>query len=206
MIIKDYYDFTDKKLDLIEKFYQIHLNATLNLTRIKDREDFYRKHVLDSFLLFTKHEKILQGRVADIGTGGGFPGVILAIMYPELKFSLIDSVAKKCKFLEDAVAELGLENVEVITSRCENIRNRKFETILSRGVAKVDQMINFTIKLADKDCIWVLYKGQQVRDELFDAKVSLINKKLEYINVRYETPIQRTYTIINRSGDAGRLR
>ncbi len=97
----------------------------MNLTRIKDREDFYRKHVLDSFLLYTRYTKILKGRVADIGTGGGFPGVILAIMYPELKFSLIDSIAKKCKFLEDAVSELGLENVEVITSRCENIKKQE---------------------------------------------------------------------------------
>ncbi len=56
-------------------------------------------------------------------------------------------------------------------------KNRKFETILSRGVAKVDQMINYTIKLADKDCVWVLYKGEQVKEELFAAKVSLINKK-----------------------------
>jgi len=186
MIIEKYYDFTDKQLELIEKFYEMHINATLNLTAIKDKEQFYTKHVLDSFLLYVDKKDLLKGKVADIGTGGGFPGIILAIMYPELKFTLIDSVAKKCKFLEEAVATLGLENVEVITSRSENIKKRKFQTILSRGVAKVEQMINYTMNLADKDCIWVLYKGENVKDELKVAEKIMKKKNLEYINVRYD--------------------
>jgi len=204
MIIEKYYDFTDKQLELIEKFYEMHINATLNLTAIKDKEQFYTKHVLDSFLLYVDKKDLLKGKVADIGTGGGFPGIILAIMYPELKFTLIDSVAKKCKFLEEAVATLGLENVEVITSRSENIKKRKFQTILSRGVAKVEQMINYTMNLADKDCIWVLYKGENVKDELKVAEKIMKIKNLEYINVRYDTPIQRTYTIL--SNPAGIVR
>jgi len=204
-MIEQYFDFSKEQLDKIEAFYQMHLSAPLNLTRIKDRDDFYTKHVLDSFLLYTKEDKIVKTDVADIGTGGGFPGMILAIMYPKVRFTLIDSVAKKCKFLEEAYKTLGLKNVEVITSRCENIKNKKFSTILSRGVAKVDQMINFTWNLADKDCVWVLYKGENVTQELIDAKKIIQEKKLEFINVRYDTPIQRTYTIISRITNSNRM-
>jgi len=165
-MIEKYFDFTDEQLALIERFYQIHLDATLNLTAIKEREEFHVKHVLDSFLLYMGKKNLLKGPVADVGTGGGFPGIVLAIMYPDIKFTLIDSIAKKCKFVEDAAKELGLKNVEVIVSRSEDIKNRKFKTILSRGVAKVDQMIKYTGNIADKNCVWVLYKGQNVTDEL----------------------------------------
>ena len=161
--------------------------------------------MLDSFLLYTEKRELLKGDVVDIGTGGGFPGVVLAIMYPDIKFTLVDSIAKKCKFLENASKELGLDNVEVITSRSENIKNRKFKTILSRGVAKVGQMINFTMNLADIDSVWVLYKGQNVDDELKAASEIMKKKKMGYINVRYEEPIQRTYTILSRADAADRL-
>jgi 16S rRNA (guanine527-N7)-methyltransferase len=205
MIIENYWDFTDEQIGLIDRFYEMHMNATLNLTAIKDKEQFYTKHVLDSFLLYADKPSLLKGDVADIGTGGGFPGMILAIMYPNLKFTLVDSIAKKCKFLEECARELGLKNVEVITSRSENIKGRKFRTILSRGVAKVEQMINYTMNLADKNCIWVLYKGENVSEELDTASKLMEKKKLEFINVRYDTPIQRTYTILSNSDGAVRL-
>lgn len=205
MIIDQYYEFTDKQLEQIEKFYDMHMSATLNLTAIKDKEQFYTKHVLDSFLFYVDKPSILKGNIADVGSGGGFPGMILAIMYPKLKFTLIDSIAKKCKFLEDSAKELGLDNVEVITSRSEDIKNRKFQTILSRGVAKVEQMIKYTMNLADKNCIWVLYKGENVTEEIEAAEKLMSKKKLEYINVRYETPIQRTYTVLSNPDGAVRL-
>jgi len=204
-MIENYCSFSEKQLEQIERFYELHVNATLNLTAIKDREDFYRKHVLDSFLLYTDKSGLLGERIADVGTGGGFPGIVLAVMYPEKKFTLIDSIAKKCRFVEDSAKELELGNVEVITSRSENIRDRKFDTILSRGVAKVEQMIKFTWNLADKDCEWVLYKGENVADELKAAASILKKRRLEFINVRYDEPIQRTYTIIKRADGASRM-
>jgi 16S rRNA (guanine527-N7)-methyltransferase len=202
MNIRDYFNYSNSQIELIEKFYDIHVNATLNVTRIKDREDFYKKHVLDSFLVYTEKRAKLGKNVVDIGTGGGFPGIILAIMYPEKNFTLVDSVAKKCKFLEDAVKELGIKNVEVITSRAENIKDRKFQTILSRGVAKVEQLIKFTYNLADRKTTWVLYKGENVEQELLDAKNIMKKRKLKYENIRYDEPIQRTYTVLSSIADS----
>ncbi|MCD8553887.1 16S rRNA (guanine(527)-N(7))-methyltransferase RsmG [Seleniivibrio sp.] len=204
-MIEQYFPFSESQLKKIEQFYEIHVNAVLNVTAIKDKEDFYRKHVLDSFLLFTERKNILKSPVCDIGTGGGFPGIILAIMYPHIKFTLVDSIAKKCKFVEDAAKELGLDNVEVITSRAENIKNRKFATILSRGVAKTAELLKFTENLADKRSVWVLYKGENAEAELFASKITIVKKHLEWQNVRYDEPIQRTYTIIHHADDDSRL-
>lgn len=204
-MIEKYFDFTPEMKEKIQAFYDMHMSATLNLTAIKDEESFYTKHVLDSFLLYTEYGKLLGKKIADIGTGGGFPGIILAIMHPEKRFTLVDSIAKKCRFLEEAAEKLGLTNVEVITSRSEDIKNRKFDTIVSRGVAKVEQMIKYTSHLADNNCVWVLYKGENVPEELKAAENILKKKKLEFINVRYDTPIQRTYTVINNAGGADRL-
>jgi 16S rRNA (guanine527-N7)-methyltransferase len=94
----------------------------------------------------------------------------------------------------------------VIVSRCENIKDRKYDTILSRGVAKVDKMLNYTKKIADKDCVWVLYKGERAQEELDAAKNIIKKMKLEQMNVRYDTPIQRTYTIFSNIADNDRLR
>jgi len=204
-MIEQYFRFSESQLAKIEQFYNIHVNAVLNVTAIKDKEDFYRKHVLDSFLLFTERQKILKSPVCDIGTGGGFPGIILAIMFPHIKFTLVDSIAKKCKFVEDAARELGLNNVEVIVSRAENIKDRKFATILSRGVAKTAEILKYTEKLADKKTVWVLYKGENAEAELHASKIIIVKKHLEWENVRYDTPIQRTYTVLFNSDDDSRL-
>ncbi|MGE4318311.1 MAG: 16S rRNA (guanine(527)-N(7))-methyltransferase RsmG [Deferribacterales bacterium] len=205
-MIEQYYSFDKDQLEKIERFYEMHVSAELNLTAIKDREDFFRKHVLDSFLIFTERKHLLKSPVADIGTGGGFPGIILAIMFPQMKFTLVDSIAKKCKFVEDSARELGLDNVEVIVSRAENIKNRKFATILSRGVAKTDQILKYTEKLADKNTVWLLYKGENAENELAEARQRITRKNLEWENVRYDTPIQRTYTIIRNADDLSRVR
>lgn len=205
-MIEQYYSFDKDQLEKIERFYEMHVSAELNLTAIKDREDFFRKHVLDSFLIFTERKHLLKSPVADIGTGGGFPGIVLAIMFPQMKFTLVDSIAKKCKFVEDSARELGLDNVEVIVSRAENIKNRKFATILSRGVAKTDQILKYTEKLADKNTVWLLYKGENAENELAEARQRITRKNLEWENVRYDTPIQRTYTIIRNADDLSRVR
>lgn len=205
-MISEYIQLSEKQQELIERFYEMHMEAELNLTAIKDREDFYRKHILDSLLLYTQRKYLLKSPVADIGTGGGFPGMILAILHPEMKFTLVDSIAKKCKFLEECVIQLGLNNVEVITSRAENIKNKKFSTILSRGVAKTDQLLKFTKNLADKNTVWVLYKGENADEELKEAKNTINKYNLEWDNVRYDSPIQRTYIILHDADRYDRLR
>lgn len=181
--------------DAFEKFYEIHKNATLNLTAIKSREDFYVKHYMDSLWIFAEAEFKFE-TLADIGSGGGFPGIPLAIMYPERKFTLIESIRKKCEFLQKAIAELKLNNVDVINKRAEDIVGEKFDIITARGVTDVKKLIQYTSGMSTEKTIRVLYKGEKLTGELDAAKKVIKKKNLEVRNVRIEDPFQRTYSII----------
>ena len=122
-------EIIEKKL---EKFYELHLNCQINLTAIKEKEEFYLKHYYDSIYYFQQYESP-KGSLADIGSGGGFPGIVLGIFYPELKITLIESIGKKCRFLEESAKALELKNIEVLNTRVENIKDRSFDIITARG-------------------------------------------------------------------------
>jgi 16S rRNA (guanine527-N7)-methyltransferase len=196
-MLNKYINHTDIQKERLEKFYQLHKSAELNLTTIKEREGFYIKHYLDSVYIFTLKSLPLK-TIADIGSGGGFPGIVLAVLYPEAEITLVESIGKKCRFLEQAVSQLGLSNVNVKNIRAESLKG-KYDLITARGVAKVKEIIKWTKHLAHKDTLWLLYKGGQLEDELKQAKQLLRQYGLEYENVRIEEPFTRTYTIIGGS-------
>src|SRR5882762_7626501 len=107
-------------------------NAQFNLTAIRDRPGMLRKHVFDSLSL----QPYLRGaRLADVGTGAGFPGLPLAVVNPERRFSLIESNGKKIRFVQHAARELGLENVEGLHGRVEALRAQPFDTVVARAFA-----------------------------------------------------------------------
>lgn len=181
-------------------FYKLHLEAPLNLTSIKERDEFYLKHYADSIEYFNSYmQRSLKEDIslADIGSGGGFPGIVLAIYNPSWKVTLVESIAKKCRFLEEAASKLGLTNVEVINKRAENITDRKFDIITSRGVASVKDIINLTYNLAHGSTFWLLYKGERLDDELKQAKQLLNKRGLHFETIRASQPLTRTYCIIS---------
>ncbi len=189
-----------KKDEIIEKklayFYNMHINCNFNLTAIKDKEEFYLKHYYDSIYYFQEYG-MPEGDLADIGSGGGFPGIVLGIYYPEKNITLIESISKKCKFLETAVSELGLNNIKVVNSRVENISEEKFDIITARGVSSVKEVLKNTINISKKNTTWVMYKGEKLEDELKDALPVLKKRGLHVKKIRIETPITRSYCIIN---------
>ena len=130
-------EIIEKKL---EKFYELHLNCQINLTAIKEKEEFYLKHYFDSIYYFQQYEAP-HGSLADIGSGGGFPGIVLGIFFPELKITLIESIGKKCRFLEESAKALELKNIEVLNTRVENIKDRSFDIITARGVSTVKELL-----------------------------------------------------------------
>lgn len=180
-----------------EKLYDIHLNSPINVTAIKNKEDFMLKHVLDSILLFSKKDLVGE-TLADIGSGGGFPGIVLAAWFPEKKITLIESIGKKCAFLESTAKTLGLSNVEVINARAEDVQGRTFDIITARGVSKVREMLKFTGHMAAETCTWVFYKGEHLDEELKQASKIIGKKGLKVENVRFEEPITRTYCLLTR--------
>ncbi len=139
-------------------------NALFNLTAIRDRPGMLRKHVLDSLSL----QGFLHGqRVADVGTGAGFPGLPLAIMNPSRRFALIEATGKKARFVMQAAAELGLQNVEIVNQRAENYRPEQlFDTVVARALSSLAAFIAFAGHLCAADGRLLAMKGKRPQEEL----------------------------------------
>ncbi len=143
-------EYTDKKVDDLVKYLGllIEYNSHTNLTALRDEKSIIEKHFLDSLLL----QNLIKNRskkAIDIGTGAGFPGMVLAIFNPDIEFTLMDSIGKKTKFLELVKEDLELNNVNVVTSRAEdyiNDENREtYDLGLCRGVSKLGTILEYII-------------------------------------------------------------
>ena len=143
-------EYTDKKVDNLIKYLEwfTEYNSHTNLTALRDEKSIIEKHFLDSLLLqnLIKRE---SKKAIDIGTGAGFPGMVLAIFNPDIEFTLMDSIGKKTKFLELVKENLRLENVNVVTSRAEDYitdENREtYDLGLCRGVSKLSTILEYII-------------------------------------------------------------
>lgn len=150
-------------LGLLEKW-----NRAYNLTAVRDIEEMVPRHVLDSLAVLP----YLQGeRVLDVGSGPGLPGLALALAQPEWAFVLLDSNSKKTRFITQAVAELGLQNVEVVTGRIEQYRpGQLFATVISRAYAELGLFYRQTLPLCAPNGRLVAMKGRLSPEELDAAK------------------------------------
>jgi 16S rRNA (guanine527-N7)-methyltransferase len=139
-------------------------NAVHNLTGIHAPVDMVSKHLLDSL---TAVPFIRSERVLDVGTGAGFPGIPLAIVLPERRFTLLDSNGKKARFVTQAVASLGLENVDVEQVRAESYHPAEpFVTVISRAFASLAKFLQHTDSCCARDGRWLAMKGAPPDDEL----------------------------------------
>jgi 16S rRNA (guanine527-N7)-methyltransferase len=146
-------------LALLEKW-----NRVYNLTAVRDTERMVSHHLLDSLAAVP----YFQGRaVLDVGSGGGLPGIPLAIVRPELKVTLIDSIAKKTAFLLQVKAELGLANLNVVTSRVEDYRpEMRFDVITSRAFSDLKEFATLTRHLLTPAGCWLAMKGLMPHEEI----------------------------------------
>lgn len=131
--------------------FLIEYNKSVNLTAIKDEEGIYLKHFLDSASLAFNY-RFTNESILDIGTGAGFPGIVLKILFPDIKLTLIDSNNKKTKFLNLVLEKLNIKDVLVITDRIENINNKEsFDIIVSRAVSELRILCELSIPYLKKD-------------------------------------------------------
>lgn len=151
-------------ISLIEKW-----NKAYNLTAIKDKQDMVRLHLLDSLTVIP----YLEGRrIIDIGTGAGLPGIPLAICLPHIAFTLLDSNAKKTRFVQQAVLELKLTNVQICQCRVEDYRpGQHFSTVLTRAFAELSDILLMTRHLLAKNGRLLAMKGRCTELELAQVKI-----------------------------------
>jgi 16S rRNA (guanine527-N7)-methyltransferase len=139
-------------------------NAQFNLTAIRDRPGMLQKHVLDSLSL----QPYLRGvRLADVGTGAGFPGLVLAVVNPERRFTLIEATGKKARFVEQTAQRIGCGNVLVVNSRAENYRPFElFDTVVARALASLADFVAYAGHLCAPGGRLLAMKGKRPDDEI----------------------------------------
>jgi len=162
-------------------------NLKINVVSRKDIEQIYLRHVLHSMCIAKFISFKANSNVIDVGTGGGFPGIPLAILFPEVNFTLVDSIGKKLKVVEEVVSGLNLSNVKTIHSRAEDLTSGQFDFVVSRAVAYMPTFVHWTQHLLSKKnrhqiANGILYlKGGDLEEELASFPQSQIYELTDWI-------------------------
>ncbi len=163
-------------------------NQYINLTAVRDRDEALQKHIADSLSCDFMEEYEAAENVIDIGTGAGFPGVPLAIVSPDKKFTLVDSLNKRLRIIDELTGELGIKNVTTVHGRAEDVgkskeHREKYDICVSRAVASLDVLCEWCLPLVKKGGYFVAYKGENVSRETEDAAnaIKLLGGKIAEI-------------------------
>lgn len=181
---------TEKKLEQLEKYYSliIEWNEKINLTGITEKKEVYLKHFYDSATLSKIIDLEKVSTLCDIGTGAGFPGIVIKIFYPHLQITLLDSLHKRIVFLEEVVQKLELENVIIIEGRAEEYAKTHreiFDVVTSRAVAPLSILMEYSIPLVKIGKYFIPMKAKIENekdsiDRLCEKLSSTLEKKLEF--------------------------
>lgn len=168
-LLKDF-NLTDEQIDKLNKLREVCLeyNKHTNLTSITDEREFNIKHILDS-LSVLKFNVLDNKNILDVGSGGGFPGLVLAIVLPTSKITMLDSNNKKTKYIDHAILELGLSNANTINARVEEADlKEKYDVVVSRAVAALNVLLEITATAIRIDGQGIYYKGSNLEEETSD--------------------------------------
>jgi 16S rRNA (guanine527-N7)-methyltransferase len=177
IILKYFLDFTETQLQQFSALENLYndWNSKINVISRKDIGSLYEKHVLHSLSIATVINFAAGTQIIDIGTGGGFPGIPLAIYFPDVQFHLVDSIAKKLKVVEGVAGTIGLCNVTTQHIRAEEIKNSKFDFVVSRAVAPLKELWKWSKPLLKKGNAQELanglicLKGGDLTQEIYES-------------------------------------
>lgn len=181
------------QLDKLEKFYKllVEWNNKINLTRIIDKEEVYLKHFYDSLTIVKVIDLNKVETLCDVGTGAGFPGIVLKIFYPHLKITLVDSLQKRVNYLNEVIKELEFKDIKAIHVRGEDYKE-KFDVVTSRAVANIEKLTTYTMHLLNKDGVLIALKGN-IDEELTEEVKNKISKKYKIIKIeKFLLPIENS--------------
>ncbi len=176
---------TDRQLEQLEIYYKllIEYNKVMNLTGITEKKQVYLKHFYDSITLARVIDLTQQQTLCDIGTGAGFPGLVIKILYPHLKITLVDSLNKRIEFLKKVIETLNLKNIEAIHARAEEFAHQnyeKYDVVTSRAVASLNILLEYNIPILKTNKYFIAYKGNISRE------ISESQKSLEILHCKIE--------------------
>lgn len=169
---------TESQFNLLEQYYHLLIdwNNKINLTAIVDKEAVYLKHFYDSLTVVKAVNLNGDISLCDVGTGAGFPGIVLKILFPNLKITLIDSLNKRINFLNEVIQKLGLTNIKAIHARVEEygISNReKYDLVIARAVAPLNILLEYCIPLTKVDGYFIAMKAN------VDKEIEVSSQALE---------------------------
>lgn len=202
------FSLTDNQLQQLDTFYEmlIEKNKVMNLTAITEFDEVLVKHFADSLSVCTVLPDNIS-TVCDLGTGAGFPGIPMAIAYPDIHFTLIDSLNKRIKFLHEVVDEIGLSNITLVHARAEEAGRNKlyreqFDLVVSRAVANIATLSEYCLPLVKLGGYFISFKSGDVKEEI-DLSGSAIKKlggnmkEPVYFSLP-DTDISRSFIIIDK--------
>ncbi len=199
---------TEKQISQLDLFYEllVEKNKVMNLTAITEFDEVIVKHFADSLSICTVLPDSVK-TVCDLGTGAGFPGIPMAIAFPSLQFTLIDSLNKRIKFLQEVVDALGLTNVTLIHARAEEAGRNKlyrenFDLVVSRAVANISTLSEYCLPLVNIGGYFISYKSGDVQSEIEESggaikKLGGNLSKPVYFSLP-DTDISRSFLIIKK--------
>ena len=184
------------KLEKLDKYYNLLVseNKLYNLTAITEEEQVYLKHFYDS-LTISKTHIFTNEKVIDLGTGAGFPGIVLKIFYPDIHITLLDSTLKKCNFLKKVSEKLNLGNVTIINARAEEYskNNRELcDIVVSRAVAPLKHLLEYGVPLLKINGLFISMKGN-IENDITNIDDYINKLKLSNLDViSFQLPIENS--------------
>lgn len=178
-------------------------NNKVNLTAITNPDEFMQKHYVDSLLCADAKELLRAEKVLDVGTGGGFPGIPLAIFFPKKKFVLLDSLQKRLKIVRQMADDIGLKNVEVVHGRAEDLARmpkyrEQFDMCVSRAVANLSTLSELCLPFVKVGGTFISYKGSNCNEEVSDAlnAIEALGGRLDHVELPRPEHFQTEHTMI----------
>lgn len=173
-------ELNDHQISQFMRYYEILVewNSFMNLTGITEYEEVVQKHFTDSLALCKAINLKKVNNLIDIGTGAGFPGIPLKIVYPDLRITLLDSLQKRIKFLNEVIEQLGLTNIEAIHGRAEDfakpsMKREKYDLCVSRAVANLSSLSEYCIPYVKIGGYFIPYKSGKTEEEIAEAKKAI---------------------------------
>lgn len=202
-------ELSEKQMEQFLQYYEmlVEKNKVMNLTAITEFDEVVEKHFLDSVSLTQQLDLHQPLKVLDLGTGAGFPGIPLKIVFPELEITLMDSLNKRILFLQDVISSLQLENIEAVHGRAEEAaRNKKyregFDLCVSRAVANISTLSEYCLPFVKVGGSFISYKSSTIEDELEDGKkgIAILGGKVKdvYKFTLPDSELQRSFVIIEK--------